>query len=97
MSDVVLGHSPETRAQYLLMRTLPDGRVFGVHPLLYHWTLHVDIDDFGYNERYCYPDLADALLACATWDGAGDPPGFWNRHPESGRRRDRAGNEWVAG
>lgn len=86
----------EVQDFYAATRTLPDGRVCGVHRLLYHWTLHVDVHEFGYEDRYCYPTMAGAVLAMADWDGAGDPVG-WNRHPKSGRRRDPAtGREWVA-
>ena len=82
-------------SNYKALRRLPDGRLIGVLRLLFHWTLHIDIWELGYSDRYCYPDLDDCLAACQTWDGTGDPPGFWNRHPISGRRRDRSGHEWI--
>lgn len=74
-------------SDYIFMNTLSDGRVIGVHRLLFHWTLHVDISEFGYEDRYCYENLPDALKDAVTWDGQGDPPGRWHKHPRSGRRR----------
>jgi hypothetical protein len=85
----------ETAAAYDVMRQLPDGRWCGVVRLLFHWTLHVDIDWSGYADRYCYREKLDAVRALKEWDGTGDPEG-WHRHPPSGRRRDSEGNEWVA-
>lgn len=87
--------SPENAEPYLAFRQLPDGRWLGVLRLLFHWTLHVDIDPWGYRDRYCYRHVYDALRAMREWDGTGDPEG-WHRHPKSGRRRDERGNEWVA-
>jgi hypothetical protein len=81
---------------YVVMKTLPDGRICGVLRLLYHWTLHVDIDPICYRERYCYETFEGAAKALEEWDGTGDPEG-WHRHPESGRRRDpKTGKEWFA-
>jgi len=88
----------DVKAEYFALRKLPDERIIGIHRLLYHWTLHIDIDDFGYSERYCYPDLAGAIEGFLDWRGHGDPPGPWVRHPESGRRRNPAtGAEWRDG
>lgn len=75
------------KALYVAMWTLPDGRIAGVHRLLFHWTLHVGIDDFGYRERYCYERVGDALADLIMWNGTGDPPGRWHKHPDTGRRR----------
>lgn len=75
------------RKLYLGIRTLPDGRIIGVHRLLFHWTMHVGIDNVGYEDRYCYNDVIDAMTDLANWTGDGDPPGRWHKHPGSGRRR----------
>jgi hypothetical protein len=85
------------KREYLAVRMLPDGRWIGVHRLLYHWTLHVDICPVtgNYEDRYCYHDIASCHDQMLTWDGTGDPTG-WVRHPTSGRRRDaETGAEWV--
>lgn len=85
----------EITDEYCFIKALPDGRICGVHRLLFHWTLHVDIDLCGYAERYCYQTRDGAVAALEGWDGQGDPIG-WHRHPDSGRRRDPATNrEWI--
>ena len=81
---------------YAHMRVLPDGRICGVMRLLFHWTLHVDIDFVGYADRYCYQTKEGAVAALDNWDGIGDPEG-WHRHLKSGRRRNlQTGEEWIA-
>lgn len=81
--------------KYVALRVLPDGRICGVHRLLYHWTLHVDIHEDGYEDRYCYATRELAVAALETWDGQGDPVG-WHRHPRTHRRRDvLTGAEWI--
>ena len=80
---------------YLKVRKLEDGRIIAVGNLLFHYSLYIDLNLHGYEYRYCYPDLEDAMNALETWSGQDDPPGFWNRHPNSGRRRDRSGKEWI--
>lgn len=74
-------------AEYDPVRRLPDGRIIAVHKLLHHYTLLVDLDESGYADRYCYPNYVQAVVGCMEWDGKGDPPGGWNRHPTTGRRR----------
>jgi hypothetical protein len=53
-----------------------------------------------YEDRWCYQDARQALLAAAAWTGPwpGSEPTGWHRHPGSGRRRpggDQA-REYVA-
>lgn len=87
----------DIRALYIDLRRLPDGRWIGVHRLLFHWTLHIDINWVGYHDRYCYPTRQSALDAMWSWDGTGDPDG-WHRHPSSGRARDpKTGVVWEHG
>lgn len=73
-------------SKYIAHRTLPDGRLVGVLRLLFHWTMHVDIHDDGYEDRYCYQTEEGAVSAMQAWSGEGDPEG-WHRHPKTGRRR----------
>lgn len=83
-------------AHYTDIRALPDGRLIGTLQLLFHWTLHVDIDWFGYADRYCFQSYDLVRAAFDGWDGTGDPVG-WHRHPKSGRRRDLGtGREWIS-
>lgn len=82
--------------EYLATRQLPDGRWIGVHRLLYHYSFHIDIDECGYADSYCYMELGDALEALETWSGEGDPLPRWHRHPKTGRRRNLVtGEEWI--
>ena len=79
---------PETREYYVDVKQLPDGRFIGTMRLLFHWTIHVDIDPMGYwRERYCYATYEMAKRALDEWDGLGDPD-YWHKHPDTGRRRD---------
>jgi len=81
--------------EYHELRQLPDGRVCGVLQLLYHWTLHIDIDYYGYADRYCFATKELAVDALHAYDGIIEPTG-WHRHPKSGRRRNLAtGEKWV--
>ncbi len=78
--------SDEVKSYYTKMKTLADGRICGVHRLIYHWTMQVGISEFGYEERYCFATQEMAETAMDAWDGTGDPI-LWHRHPETGRRR----------
>lgn len=78
--------SEEVKTYYVAMRQLPDGRWLGVHRLMFHWTLHVDVSEMGYEDRYCYDHLLVAIEAMNAWDGTGDPIG-WKKHPSTGRTR----------
>lgn len=86
----------DIQKEYYYLQVLSDGRICGIHRLMYHWTLHVDIDDIGYADRYCYPTYESALVGLIDWDGVGDPKG-WHRHVGTGRRRNlQTGEEWIA-
>ena len=86
----------EVRADYELMRVLPDGRIIGVRRLMFHYTMAVDMDATGMADRNCFAEQWQAHLACLTWAGTGDPE-HGHRHMGRGRRRDLAtGREWVA-
>lgn len=78
---------PSVIEQYTAMRVLPDGRICGVHQLMFHWTLQIDIHACGYEDRYCYQTEEQATRAMQEWNGTGDPGQGWHRHPISGRRR----------
>lgn len=73
----------------LACRDLGDGRYAGVSRLMFHWTLKVGRigDEDGYDDRWCYQEAWDAIVAMTMWDGTGDPAG-WHRHPKTGRRRE---------
>lgn len=88
MAEIAYHPPQDVLNLYIATKQLPDGRWIGVRRLLYHWTLHIDIDDTGYSDRYCFNELSDALTCLNEWDGQGDPSHRWHKHPASGRRRD---------
>jgi len=73
---------------YPFIRWVPRVGWCGVHPLLYHWTVHYGIRHSGIDGRYCFKTEAEAREALIEWQGDGDIPGRWHKHPPSGRRRD---------
>jgi hypothetical protein len=85
----------EIAESYIDLRKLPDGRYIGTLRLMFHWTMHIDIDYAGYADRYCFATYELAKKAFDEWSGQGDPEG-WHRHPTTGRRKDlTSGREWV--
>lgn len=44
-------------------------------------------DPINIRDAWCYPSIRSAIRAAAQWDGQGDPPDGWHRHPRTGRRR----------
>lgn len=85
----------EVAAEYVELRPLPDERVIGLKRLMFHWTIHVDLDMTGYRDRYCFATYELAKEAFDAWDGTGDPIN-WHRHVNSGRRRNlQTGEEWI--
>lgn len=71
-----------------------NGRLIGVVRFLYTVAIIADINEFGYQNRWCYHDLVSCMGAFNDWDGVGEPTG-WHREPLSGRRRDESGQEFV--
>jgi hypothetical protein len=51
----------------------------------------------GYEDRWCYEDAGQALIALLEWrkGGCDSEPVGWHRHHDTGRRRNAAGDEWV--
>ena len=90
------GFPAEVRPYYADVKLLPDGRYIGTMRLLFHWTIHVDIDPMGFwRERYCFATYELAKRALDEWDGIGDPD-YWHKHPDTGRRRDPlTGRMWY--
>jgi len=96
MADALDELPKDVRDEYTYMKVLPDGRICGVHRLMFHWTMHVDIGEIGWEDKYCFPNQMSATKALEDWDGTGDPEG-WHRHLQTGRRRNlQTGEEWIA-
>jgi hypothetical protein len=71
----------ETRPGALGVRVLDDGRQLTLYPMLFGNTrLCLGWPSFGtYDAGWCYHDTAASLAALQTWDGDGDPPGYFKR------------------
>jgi hypothetical protein len=71
-------------------------RICGVHKLLYTWALLADVTPGGYEDRWCYSSYEKAKAALDAWSGEdGTEPAGFHRHPDSGRRRDPDGTEYI--
>lgn len=62
---------------YIALRLMPDGHIAGVNPFAFTFGLCTRLDWNGYEDRWCFEQPADALLALVLWNGEGDPPGPW--------------------
>jgi len=69
---------------YEHVRQLPDGRLIGIMAQLFTTGLVVGLHLIGYAGRYCYERRADAVEACAAWDGLGHPMGPWVKYKGEG-------------
>jgi hypothetical protein len=70
-------------------RVLDDGRVVRLHKMFgqnTRLTLATNEDSLFFEQMYCYHDTLKAVEQACTWDGNGDPEG-WYRHINTGRRR----------
>lgn len=68
----------------------PGGRTLDVYPLLFgRARLCVSRDPVTsyIDDVFEYPSLDSALTAMYEWDGTGDAPYGWDRHPRTSRRR----------
>jgi hypothetical protein len=63
----------------------------------YTWAILSGLNQFGYEDRWCYATREKAKAAYDAWDGSGEPQG-WHRHPDTGRRRENGdpATEYVA-
>ncbi|MBY0561544.1 hypothetical protein [Hyphomicrobium sp.] len=70
---------------YKHLRRNEAGDLLGIMEFIYTWGLCVIEDRTSYFKRYCYSGQGEALVACVTWDGQGDPPGNWIVEKPGGR------------
>jgi len=81
------------RAGYENLRRLPNGDVIGTQRMIFTTGLFVGLWAYGYHTRFCYEREADAVTACQTWDGTGDPPGPWIKEKPADRLNPQWSNE----
>jgi hypothetical protein len=62
-------------------RLLEDGRELTLYPMLFgNVRLCLGWPNLGYYDQgWCFHDRAAALSALLTWEGEGDPPGYFKR------------------
>lgn len=83
---------------YDMVFTLPNGDLYALYPFLFTVAIIGPLDNYGYDNRWCYHDLNHAQGAFMDWMAAGyagEPQG-WHRHIPSGRRRLPDGTEVIA-
>lgn len=75
-------------------KPIGDGRYACIRPMMFTYAIVTGTigDRWGVDEHWCYGSYPEAKLALAAWDGTGEPAG-WHRHPMSGRRLSRSGDE----
>lgn len=77
---------------FIAQVTLPDGRIISVEPYAYSQaklgiSCFPPLEKLGvYFDNWIFPTQVSALNAALTWDGYGEPNGWW-RHIATGRRR----------
>jgi len=71
----------------LYHKTLDDGRIVCVIPMIFTYRITVGRDEWGYDEGWCYNSAAVALAAAKEWDGDSDTPIGWHKEIRSGRRQ----------
>jgi hypothetical protein len=79
---------------YHQLKTFADGSQAALTPMMFTTAIVSGINRYGYEDRWCYHKVADAIKALAEWDGTGEPKG-WHRHPSTGRRVDENGEMYV--
>lgn len=81
----------------LKIKQLPDGRNIELHRYLFNWRMKLsvgdydgDLHDYDIEGEWCFHDLVKAVNALETWDGQGNPPGWYRNaytqeyNPEEG-------------
>lgn len=56
-----------TREGYFLLVETEDHKICGLLPFMFTTGLVVDIDQFGYGRRYCYPNTESAVDGYVKW------------------------------
>ena len=80
----MIGKAPEGKeALYLMLEDEGyirlrewDGRTIGILPLMFTWGLMIDLNKVGYEFRYCFKTLQDAIPAFEAFGGYRDPEDF---------------------
>lgn len=87
MADVDFDTYMRSDLGCLVYRELGDGRYLCVQRLIFHYALKLGRigNRAFYDDGWCYYRLTDALRDFRAFQGDGDPPGSWHKHPGTGR------------
>lgn len=82
------------RDGHIIIHELPDGKVVAVVRMFASTALVLVTENYGtlcawngWERRFCYEKLADAISAASCWDGTDDPPGDWIKDKSPGMDR----------
>lgn len=59
---------------YIALRTLDDGTVIGLFPLLFTLAIIMDIEPLGYGRRFCFEDRERAVAEFSKLQSGDDEP-----------------------
>lgn len=69
---------------YTPIIVIPSVGVCSIRRMIFTTGLFVNMDELGYQYRYCYQTRAEALSAIESWNGEGHPPGDWVKRKGEG-------------
>jgi len=74
---------------YLFTADIGEHGLCGLMPFLYTTAIVSGLNEWGYEERWCYHTTLSAMKALADWQKHPEwpEPEGWHRHPTTGRRR----------
>ena len=85
-------HLERLRNHYLMVVPIGASRYAAIYPLMFTYAIITgDVADQVFlDDRWCYNDLATAMMALTEWQTQDfdDEPRYWHRHPNTGRRRE---------
>lgn len=70
----------EIKEYYLYICWNPLKGFCGIARMAYTVGLFYNFSMTGYEGRYCYGTMVEAVEALKNWDGIGDAPGDWIKH-----------------
>lgn len=73
---------------YISPREIPGRGICALHKFMYTVGIVHGLDDGGYQGRWCYSGMVQAVVAFNRWNGEGDPPLDWIKY--KGRREERS-------
>jgi len=76
------------RPEAVYYRALPDGYEICVYRMMFNWRVCYGPQEIPViDDAYCYPTPEAAIRAASEWNGDGEPPVGWIKHPMTGRYR----------